>query len=209
MKRIITTILSLAMLFSLTCPALAAEATPTDTDAEISAFAEKYQISVDEVINLSDNLSDALNDLGTISANETVTVPISENLTLTLAPDNSINSYAVTPGYYSYSSTASIKNLLGVTIITLKANGVFLVNNGTCSAEDAYGTYDAFVWNVTNESSKLGPSGGYSSYVRVSFSGQLNIGIDPVSITLKSFSMSCTLYMTADLSASYSWSSQE
>lgn len=209
MKKIIATILSLAMLFSLSCHAFAAEATPTNTDAEIADFAEKYQITVDEIENLPDNLSNALNNIGIISANETVTVPISENLTLTLAPDNTQTSYAVTPGYYSYGSTATIKNGFGMTMITLKAHGLFYVNNGICSADDAYGTYDAFVWTVTNESSKLGPTGGSSSYVRVSFSGEFDIGIDPISITLSKFSMTCTLYMDANLDTKSSWTTQD
>ncbi len=209
MKKIISAILSLAMLLSLSCPAFAAETTATATDAEIAAFAEKYHITVDEVKNLSDNLSIALENLGDIPIDETVTVPISENLTLTLAPDETPNTYAVTPGYYSYSSTATLKNIFGAAVVTLTAHGLFLIRNGTCSPSDAYGTYDALVWNVTSNSTALGPSGGYSTYVRVSFDGQFDLGIDPVSITLKTFSMTCTLYANADLGCSYHWSTQD
>lgn len=213
MKKIITIILSLAMLLSLTCPAFAAEPTPTDPDididAELATFAETYHITVDEIKNLPDNLSNALNEIGSISIDETVTVPISENLTLTLTSaetkNENLSLYTVSPGLYSFESTANIKNALGMTLATYTATGMFIIQNGTCSPSDGYGTYKSTFYDISNGSTQKGPTGVYSSYVRVSFSAQLKLGIDPISITLDSYSLACTLHMSANLDTDIIW----
>ena len=90
-------------------------------------------------------------------------------------------------------SIGRLKNLLGKTVVTLKAYGVFERNGKISKPIDAYGTYSAVVWNVTNKKAIKGKA-AYNAYVRNTFTGKLNIGTDKVHMTLESFKYSCTTY---------------
>lgn len=83
-----------------------------------------------------------------------------------------------------------------MTVITLNSVGVFESDFTTCTPVDAYGTYETKVWNVTNSSSSLG-SPQFNAYARNSFSGELNIGIDAVNMTVQAFGYTSTLHCDA------------
>lgn len=184
----------------------------------IQEFAEENDITVEEVVNLSENLTDALRKAGedgevVLEENEKKVIPISENLVLEISikqdgnSDLERNSLAKATQSYerTVTSTSELKNVLGGTIVTLNSVGVFETNGRTSKPIDAYGTYDAFVWNVTNTNSDLG-SEQYNAWVKNSFSGELNIGIDPVDMTIQSFGTTCKIYCNAQGTYSASWS---
>lgn len=101
-------------------------------------------------------------------------------------------------------STLKLKNIFGGTVVTLKAVGVFRTNGSTSKPIDAYGTHSAIVWNVTTKKAVKGSS-AYNAYVRNTFTGKFNIGIDPVNMTVQSFTYTCTTYCNAKGVYSASW----
>lgn len=205
-KKIASFMLALTMVFTL--PITTFAASPEDSTQPISAeeYAERYDITEDEVIHLEENLSEAKEVLKNISLEpgEEKIIPVSEHLNLWIETDATPISRATTYDR-TITSTLSLKNVVGVTIVTLRSVGVFRTNGSTSKPIDAYGSYDAWVWNITNSSSSLGAT-AYNARVRNSFSGELNIGIDPVSMTIQSFSYTCTIYCNAVGTYSTSWS---
>lgn len=209
-KKLLAIVMAIATVLTSGITASAAEPEqPKATEHIISEVAEKYNITEDEVINLNTNLKNALksaNEIQTISENGSSirTIPVSENLVLTITteetPSNTRAVYERT-----ITSTAELKNILGLTVVTLKSVGVFRTNGSTSIPVDAYGTYSSLVWNVATTESKLGNT-AYNAWVRNGFSGEFNIGIDPVSMTIQTFSYSCKIYCNAVGTYSVTWS---
>lgn len=209
-KKLLATVMAIATVLTSGVTAFAAEPEqPQTTGHIVSEVAEKYNITEDEVINLNTNFKNALKTANEVEAisedgSSVKTVPVSENLVLTITteetPSNTRAVYERT-----ITSTAELKNILGGTVVTLKSVGVFRTNGSTSVPVDAYGTYSSLVWNVTTTESKLG-STAYNAWVRNGFSGEFNIGIDPVSMTIQSFSYSCKIYCNAVGTYSATWS---
>lgn len=89
-------------------------------------------------------------------------------------------------------------------MVTLKSVGVFKTNGSTSQPIDAYGTHSSLGWNVTTSKAVKG-STAYNAYVRNTFSGKFNIGIDAVHVTVQSFTYACTTYCNAKGVYTASW----
>lgn len=191
------------MAISMNIVSFAAEGTQSNYDrVTLEEIEEKYQITEDEMIHLDENIKSALvkaNNTRTIiqeGENSEQVIPISENLRLVISTQAEANNAKRTIYETTITSTLEIENIVGATIVTLNSVGVFDRDGSTCVPVDAYGTYDTFVWTVTDVESKLSDS-GYSSWVRNSFDVECNIGIDPVSMTISSFSYACKITCNA------------
>lgn len=204
-KKIASFVLALTIVFSVPMPTFAASPKDSEPAVSVEEYAEKYDITEDEVIHLEENLLEAKETLKNIelAPGEETVIPVSENLNLWIETEIMPSSRATTYDR-TITSTLSLKNVVGATIVTLRSVGVFRTNGTTSKPIDAYGSYDAWVWNITNSSSSLGAT-AYNARVRNSFSGELNIGIDPVSMTIQSFSYTCTIYCNAVGTYSTSW----
>lgn len=145
MKKFAFALLAGLMVFSLFTPSLSAFANEPDNEVEIGdltyeeleVVAENLDVTIDEWINLEENLENALinleiaqelNELSP-SPEDTVSVEVSENLILESSIEvvdsptllRSTTQRTVTHSMY-------LKNLLGVTIVTLNSIGVFNTN---------------------------------------------------------------------------------
>ncbi|WP_314723448.1 hypothetical protein [Enterocloster bolteae] len=174
----------------------------------------KYQLTEDEIIHMKENIESALakanNGRSTIREGESTeqVIPISENLRLVISTNADTDNKNVNEKV-AYRTTITgtfiIENVLGMDIVTLNSVGVFERDGRTCNPVDAYGTYDTFVWTVTDVNSRLS-SAGYNAWVRNSFDGECNIGIDPISMTIFSFDYTCTINCDANGNYYTSWS---
>jgi len=177
---------------------------------KVDEIAEEYSITIEEIENLEENLDKALEELPTeIEIGETFEIPVSENLVLEISTkDNGLPIVANDLQRATYrrtiTSTLSLKNVLGWTVVSLNSVGVFSTDGTKSTPVDAYGTYSSTVWNVSTKKSVKGGA-TYNAYVRNSFSGKFNIGIDAISMTIQSFSYSCTIYCNAKGTYSSSW----
>jgi len=216
-KRFFCAIFAGTLILSMGTNVMAQEGMQSKHTTSIQKFAKNNQITVDETINLSENISKALklvseNGEITLNGNETKVIPVSDNLVLEFSAmsSDSIDSsqvkavQAATVYERTITSTLKLKNIVGGTIITLNSVGVFETDGKTSNPTDAYGTYDAIVWNVTNTDSEVG-SEQYNAWAKNSFSGELNIGIDPVDMTIQSFAKTCKIYCNAVGTYSASW----
>lgn len=214
LKKLFSLILSSIIFMSVSVTSFASDLKYESNNQSInSSIAEKYNITEDEIVNLNDNLKNALNVLNSKriinepNSNGVIeeTIPVSENLILTITtkeiPSNNSRASVYTR---TITSTMSLKNIFGVTIVTLNSIGIFETNGYTSKPVDAYGTHESFVWSVANTNSTKGSS-AYNSWVRNNFSGQFDLGIDPVSVTIQSFSYSCTIYCNANGFYSVNW----
>lgn len=173
----------------------------------VQNVADELNITVHEAENFKQNLDKAVAHLHALEAGESATIPVSENLIL--EAETFDNGQALNPlnrATYDRTiiSTLKIKNILGGTVVTLNAVGVFRTNGSTSKPIDAYGTHSAMVWNVTSKKAVKGSS-AYNAYVRNTFTGKFNIGIDPVNMTVQSFTYTCTTYCNAEGVYSVSW----
>lgn len=207
MKRYFAFFLSIIMLLTTNMTIYAKEDSgESSEDAYIVAeVAEKYSITEDEVLNLTENVKKALEEADTIQdrnidGERVQEIPVSENLVMVLTTKLEAGSgLAIERAIgkrYTVTASLDLKNMLGMTVITLNSVGVFESDFTTCTPVDAYGTYEAKVWNVTNSSSSLG-SPQFNAYARNSFSGELNIGIDAVNMTVQAFGYTSTLHCDA------------
>lgn len=201
----------LFFIFACGTTAFAAEVDDNETYGHIvSEIDEKYSITEDEVLQMNANVKNALARANEISAQTnaddatTKTIPVSENLVLVITTEET-PSLARTTYQGTITSTLELKNILGGTVVTLKSVGVFQTNGSTSIPVDAYGSYSSLVWNVASTASVLG-STAYNAWVRNGFSGEFNIGIDPVSMTIQSFSYNCKIYCNAVGTYSATWS---
>lgn len=190
-----------------------------DKEVAYQELSSKYGISEEEIENLDVNLQIAMNKINYKNTKDdaVVSVPVSENLILDKR--ESVESQPVISySYFRYdnmaeastaynrtvTSTLELKNILGITIVTLKSTGVFYTDGRISRPIDAYGDYSGVLWKLSSTSSTKGGQ-AYNAWVRNSFSGELNIGIDPVHITIQSFSKSGTVYCDANGSISSDW----
>gem|GEM_PF-6382969 len=174
----------------------------------LETFAEEYQLNVDEVENLSENIEIAMDKLPELQVGDTVTIPISENLFLEASLNASVTNLPTLASAYEATACATmeLKNVLNMTILVLESYGVFYVDGTYSVPRDAYTSYVAFVWQITKTESKLGsPAVNGSSYVRNTFNGELNIGIDPVSMTILSFSRNNVINYHSNGSYTTTW----
>lgn len=219
MKKVFLTMCSV-FLFSLcfTSASFASESLPSPivekdisqlSDEELSTVAEKLEIDVEELKDLENIVDEGIEKLD--SSLEEDSVQISDNLILesevseeavlvpnylatSVSEDNAVSARAV----YSrtVTSTLSLKNILGKTVVTLKSVGVFTTNGKTSTPTDAYGSYTGALWKLGSKKSVKG-SKAYEANVRTAFTGELNVGIDPVHVTIQSFKKSGTVYCNA------------
>lgn len=195
------------------------------SDYEIELYAEEYGITVDELINFEDNFRRALQELeniqtlNNISDNENViTIPVSENLNLQVSTSHVyeiIDTYenekilSESDSGNSFRNTITarmdLQNIFGWNVVTLNSVGVFITDGRTSRPVDAYGNHSATVWNVTNTSSSMGPQ-AFNAWARSSFQGEFNFGVDPISITIRSFGTTGTVNCNANRVVSSSWS---
>jgi hypothetical protein len=222
MKKLLSFIMAMIMLFSLSSAVFAADITDTDLksfdvdeqlDEMVVQYAELSGVETDEILNLANNLENAIPALEaalSIGGNQTVTVPVSENLVLVASVSAAVDEVpsfrAVTTSYRrTVKGTLELQNILGLTVVTLNSYGVFITDGTTSTPEDAYGTYSALLWDIDVDSSAMSSS-MYNAWARTSFSGEFDFGIDPVSITIQTFSNSGTVYCNAVGAYSASWS---
>lgn len=169
------------------------------TNKEVENLANELNITEDELINLDEYIKLALEKLPR-QLNDAQTVKVSDNLILelTMTSEQDIHrAYEIT-----VTGTLKLKNLLGITIVTLNSIGVFEVNNNKVTTLDAYGTYSGFVWSLDYiDSYKSGA--GSTANARSSFKGELNIGTDGIN---KSFNAAGTVYQSANGEYWTSWS---
>lgn len=211
-RRFLVLFLAAVLVISMNMTAFAKEEQHMD---ETNDIVEKYGISEDELVNLNNNLEKALYKANSVKnknmRGESIEkIQVSENiyvmLTTKIDSQNMLSTTKGVPGKrYTVTASLELKNIVGATICTLNSVGVFESDFSICRPVDAYGTYSAIVWNVTNTSSSKG-SPQYNTWVRNSFSGELNIGIDPVHMTLQSFEHSCTVHCDASGNAYAEWS---
>lgn len=214
LKKLFSLILSSVMFMSASVTSFASDLKYESNNQSInSIIAEKYNITEDEIVNLNDNLKNALNLLNSkrivseSNSNGIIeeTIPVSENLILTITTKEiPLNNSRASVYNRTITSTMSLKNIFGLTIVTLNSIGIFETNGSISKPVDAYGTHESLAWSVANTSSTKGSS-AYNSWVRNNFSGQFDLGIDPVSVTIQSFSYSCTIYCNANGSYSVNW----
>jgi hypothetical protein len=183
---------------------------------QIGQIAEELQVSEKEIENLGTNLNHALQKTPELEAGEKVKINVSENLYLEIESyeedDSVINNHrqnnvakATKKTYHTTcGSIGRVKNLLGKTVVTLKAYGVFERNGKISKPIDAYGTYTATVWNVTSKKATKGKA-AYNAYVKNTFTGKLNVGTNKVNMTLESFKYVCTTYCNAKGKTSSKW----
>ncbi len=211
-KNILIVTLSFCTLFSKpVCAAPLEKISESEYKKSAEKIANEFQITENEVENLQTNLNRAFEKLPKIEAGETAKAKVSDNLHLevetfeenelsknnhTVQSELSITKAARKVYHTTGGSVVKLKNRFGKTLITLKAYGVFERNGKISKPIDAYGTYKATVWNVTNKKAKKGKA-AYNAYVKNTFTGKLSIGIDQVHVTLDSFKCCCTTYCNA------------
>lgn len=218
-RKIVTIIMVFVLSLSSSISVFASPSETNNPNYETNKkIAEKYDLNVDEVTHLKENLQRAIKKLPELNAGETARIKVSDNIYLETSvsaintPIPNLNSsllaenLAATRTTHRHTITAplTLTNVFGATILTLYSVGVFSWNGSISTPEDAYGTYSALVWNVTNTGSSMS-SPQYNAFVRNSFSGQLNIGIDPINMTIQSFSVANTINFNAAGSYSSSW----
>lgn len=171
---------------------------------KIDEITNELQITEKEAENLDKNLNSAVKQLPEVTAGETVTIPVSENLILEAETNSDSPTNTRATYNHTITSTLKLKNILGKTVVKLNSVGVFRTNGKKSTPTDAYGTYSALVWNVSTKKSVKGKA-AYNTHVRNSFSGKFNIGISPVNMTVQSFSYVCTIHCNAAGKYSASW----
>jgi len=204
-KLLVMIVSSMFMIYTMAAGASAASANSDDISVE--DFAKQYQLTIEEVENLAENLEAALGSIRGIrfsvgnqvrNSTNSIEIPISENLVLEL--DGGVSLMPSRATDWHIWSTYNIKSIAGITIITYTANGIFRVSGSTVTPIDDYSSYSSFVWNVTSATNYVG-----SNYTRSTFDSQLNIGIDPVSMTIQTFRDNCTLRCTSSGVGSWEW----
>lgn len=172
---------------------------------KIQQIADDYSITVDELVNLNENINNAFDEMKkekiSIKGDDIYRTQISENLFMEISTSLIQNFNQERVGYNGR-ATLELKNVLGITVVTLNSNGSFDVNGNTVTPTDAYGTYSGFLWKLDYiDSYKSSPSS--TAYFRNTFKGELNVGVDSLHITIQSFRYSGTFYL--DYSLNY-WS---
>lgn len=212
LQKISKTITSLALVCMLILGHVASVSAAENNNSDVPTVtpeivAEELGISLNEAENLEQNLNKAVAQLPDLEVGDSATVPVSENLVLEAETHDDgqvMNPLAKATYDRTITSTLKLKNIFGGTVVTLKAVGVFRTNGSTSKPIDAYGTHSAIVWNVTTKKAVKGSS-AYNAYVRNTFTGKFNIGIDPVNMTVQSFTYTCTTYCNAKGVYSASW----
>lgn len=215
-RRFVAIVLSVIMAISLSFSVVAASS--TTNSVTIENVAAQYGVNVDELINLEANLEAAYEKIESIAGsqisngNQEISVKVSDNLTLVIdikTSERVINpSTRSTRALYGQTVTTTQKmlNVFGYTLVELYSTGVFEYDkSSTVEAVDAYGDWEASGWSVSVGSSNTGGTTS-RAWARTSFSGNADIGIDPISGTLYSFGTTGTIYCTPTGSTSYSWS---
>lgn len=188
----------------------------TKNKVEYQELSKKYSISEEEIENLDVNLKVAIDKINEQNkkGNKNASVKVSENLILQQDESvvsepvklHSVDSITLKRAAYNRTVTSrlNLKNRNGKTVVTLLSTGVFYTNGKVSRPIDAYGSYSGLVWKLSNKSSAKG-SQAYNAWVRNSFSGELNIGIDPLHVTIQTFSTSGTVYCDANGSTRSYW----
>lgn len=176
---------------------------------QIEELSQTYSVPEEELEDLPDNLEMAVKSVPDLEIGEEYQLPVSDNLILEVSVEDDgmplvANPFMRATYNRTITSILKLKNIYGRTVVTLKSVGVFRTNGSTSKPIDAYGSHSAMVWNITNKSSVKGGT-AYNSYVRNTFTGKFNIGIDPVSMTVQTFSYSNTIYCNTKGSYSSSW----
>lgn len=188
--------------------------------SELERYAEEYQITVDELLNFEENFNRALEELEIIQSqrvlnnNDDIVIQVSENLFLNVNTYIEYIDYDINHSNYNNfdsrattilaSHTFNLTNIWGGTIATLRSHGMFRYDGSNAEALDAYGTYSGFIWTWNEPSSTTGNS-GTSAFARNSFSGELSIGVDPISVTIQSFATTNTLTCDRNGNVSSLW----
>lgn len=94
-----------------------------------------------------------------------------------------------------FTSTMNIKNLLGITILTLKAVGIFDTDGVVTVPVNAYGSCST--GGVSNPSNELGPR-QFSSWVKVRLTGS-------VPGNFSTFDFTCTITCDANKNTTATW----
>lgn len=212
LQKISKTITSLALVCMLILGHAASVSAAENNNSDVPTVtpeivAEELGISLNEAENLEQNLNKAVVQLPNLEVGDSATVPVSENLVLEAETHDDgqiMNPLTKATNDRTITATLKLKNIFGGTVVTLTAVGVFRTNGSTSKPIDAYGTHSAIVWNVTAKKAVKGSS-AYNAYVRNTFTGKFNIGIDPVNMTVQSFTYTCTTYCNAKGVYSASW----
>ena len=200
-KKLFSVILIVAMIFSLNMVALAQDDTVIDAST-VKDISEKYQVGIDEILHLKENLETALASHSTElcvreGERDEKIIPISDNLrlVLTLEVDNSeVQTRSGTR--LTLTHRGKIDNLVGMELVSLASVGVFENDGSTCEPVDAYCSYETTLATITNTESELG-SPAYNSWVRNTFEGETTYSIGPVSGTISTFSYASTITCNA------------
>lgn len=179
------------------------------TELDDAEFFKRYGMTKDELLNFDENVTNALNKLNITRSNTdgSLTIPVSENIYLEISTKEEVEQSIEKAVVYNrtITGTMSFKTIYDVTVLEVNSIGVFRTDGTRSTPIDAYCTYDSWVWNVTSTSSYLG-SPSYNAFVRNSFSSQVNIGIEPVNMVIKTISKSSVIYCNANGVYSVNWS---
>lgn len=187
---------------------------------EIENFGENFLNALQVANQEMQALSESRNELQSNSRHrglsphdfvfeDEVKVQVSENLFLTITNSSELvedtfmtnaDSFNAAGAFiYRASSTHVLRNMFGAPVVNLTAHATFSsvpipgeILRANTTVIDRFGTFDASFWDVRVDG---GAQSGtqVNAWARTSFSGRLAVGIDPISLTLESFSMSGTL----------------
>lgn len=180
---------------------------------ELEAQAELYSITVEELININELLSSAIAEYNVMQMSRMydphapTTIQISDNLyavfevTYVIEPALARSLWRIT-----WTPTLELRNIFGMTVVTLRSTGVFETNFSTqIRAIDAFGGHSGAVWSITHGTPAMSTTNGFSAWVRNSFSGSFSIGIDPISLQIQSFTYNNTIDATANGTLTSTW----
>lgn len=154
-----------------------------------------------QVVLIPDNLTKLIKQVDAKGQN--AQIQVSENLILekttakidTFSPINIVNRYSILATSYqtTVTSTYTLKSVVGITVATLRVQGVFLRDGSKVEAIDCTGTvstsYPGWSGDTTTESMRSGSTTGYS-WAKAKFHLEYYVGIDPVGMTLQTVEMS-------------------
>ncbi len=170
--------------------------------SELEQVALEISVSKTELENLNENLELAMSNLKNLnldnfSRSNSVQVPVSENLYLEMTLEHKETLPLLRATYHrTVTSTLSLRNILGYTVVTLTGVGVFQTNGSTSRPIDAYGSYSGFLWSLSSKTASKGTT-AYNAYVRIGFKGSFNVGISSINVTIQSFNKNTTIYCNA------------
>lgn len=152
---------------------------------------ELSRLSIETQENLVALIQKSMSEAGTVTLGNNEIVPINDEVYAEITVEKGMiggTGFRSFNGRVWGNSTYHLKNILGMNIVTLRAHGVYDVNGRYATAVDSYGSYQGLLWDLSTSSSH------YGNTARTLFQGKFNIGVDPVSMTVSTFSINGLVY---------------